>query len=78
MCVKDVKLIKIGTLTIEAFERPDSNLVAMKYFCGMGGGSTITYIETEDRKIIVDTGDESIAEGVNVLATPGHTEHHAL
>ncbi|NQE06725.1 hypothetical protein C5S32_12715 [ANME-1 cluster archaeon GoMg1] len=21
--------------------------------------------------------DESIAEGVNVLATPGHTEHHA-
>lgn len=153
MCVKDVKLIKVGTLTIEAFERPDSNLVAMKYFCGVGGGSTITYIETEDRKIIVDTGfeyetdisegnkernqkilveamgnfglspddidcvfithwhrdhfgnigvfkdaeiivlksladhfgldftgvsdDESIAEGVNVLATPGHTEHHA-
>jgi len=38
MCVKDVKLIKIGTLTIEAFERPDSNLVAMKYFVGWEEG----------------------------------------
>lgn len=153
MPVKEVKVIKIGTLTIEAFERADSELVALKYFCGMGGGSNVTYIETEDRKIIVDTGfeyetdtsdrnkernrkilveamsnfgltpedidcvfithwhrdhfgnigvfkdaeiivlksladhfgldfrgvreGEAIADGVKIMATPGHTEHHA-
>lgn len=58
MPVRDIKLIKIGTLAFEEFEQPESTLVAMKHLCGMGGGSNVTYIETEDKKLIVDTGFE--------------------
>ncbi len=152
MAIRKVKLVKIGTLAFEAFEKPDPAIRIMKYFCGIGTGSNVVYIETDDRNIIVDTGfdyeddvrgknsetnrenlidslkhhrivpedidsvfithwhrdhfgnldvfpdaeimahrahhrlgfrcreigdREEITEGVMVLATPGHTEHHA-
>ena len=152
MSIRKVKLVKIGTLAFEAFEKPDPKVRLMKYFCGIGTGSNVVYIETDDQNIIVDTGfdyednvkwknsetnrenlinslkhyriapedidsvfithwhrdhfgnldvfpdaeimthrahhrldfrcreigdREEIAEGVMVLVTPGHTEHHA-
>ncbi len=152
MVIRRVKLVKIGTLAFEAFEKPDPKTRLMKHFCGIGTGSNVVYIEADDQNILVDTGfdyednvrwknsetnrenlinslshyriapedidsvfithwhrdhfgnldvfpdaeilthrahqrldfrcceigdREEIAEGVMVLATPGHTEHHA-
>ncbi|MEA1908712.1 MAG: MBL fold metallo-hydrolase [Euryarchaeota archaeon] len=56
MAIRKVKLVKIGTLAFEAFENPDPKVRLMKYFCGIGTGSNVVYIETDDRNIIVDTG----------------------
>ena len=56
MAIRKVKLVKIGTLAFEAFEKPDPEIRIMKYFCGIGTGSNVVYIETGDRNIIVDTG----------------------
>ncbi|NCN65006.1 MAG: MBL fold metallo-hydrolase [Candidatus Altiarchaeum hamiconexum] len=55
MPVKSVTIIKEGTICIEAFEKPKSGILAVKEFCGVGSGSTVTYVES-DVKIIVDTG----------------------
>lgn len=57
MPVKSIKIIKQGTISWEAFEEPESHIMAMKRFAGAGDGSTVTYVET-DKKIIVDTGFE--------------------
>ncbi|MHC1574321.1 MAG: MBL fold metallo-hydrolase [Candidatus Methanogasteraceae archaeon] len=65
MAIRKIKLIKIGTLAFESFEIPDPSVRAMKYFCGIGAGSNVVYIETDDRKILVDTGfdyEENSAE----------------
>jgi glyoxylase-like metal-dependent hydrolase (beta-lactamase superfamily II) len=55
MPVKLIKIIKNGNITVEAFEEPEPKTIALKNLCGIGGGSTVTYIES-DAKIIVDTG----------------------
>ncbi|MCD1295714.1 MBL fold metallo-hydrolase [Methanocella sp. CWC-04] len=55
MPVKTIKVIKQGSLPIDGFEEPDPRLMAFKNLAGVGGGSTVTYIES-DVKIIVDTG----------------------
>jgi glyoxylase-like metal-dependent hydrolase (beta-lactamase superfamily II) len=55
MPVKSIKIIKTGSLLLDAFEKPQSNLIALKLLSGVGGGSTVTYIES-DCKILVDTG----------------------
>jgi glyoxylase-like metal-dependent hydrolase (beta-lactamase superfamily II) len=55
MPVKAIRIIKQGTLSWEAFEEPETHVMAMKRLSGLGGGSTVTYIES-DVKILVDTG----------------------
>jgi len=56
MPAKIIKIIKRGSISIEAFEDVrDQKTANLKAFCGIGGGSTVTYIES-DLKIIVDTG----------------------
>ncbi|WP_321421374.1 MBL fold metallo-hydrolase [uncultured Methanobacterium sp.] len=55
MHVKSLNIIKQGTLTFDAFEEPDLSLIGLKKLAGVGGGSTVTYIES-DKKILVDTG----------------------
>ncbi|MEN6329754.1 MAG: MBL fold metallo-hydrolase [Methanobacteriaceae archaeon] len=55
MAVKSIKIIKTGSLLLDVFEKPQSNLIALKLLSGVGGGSTVTYIES-DCKILVDTG----------------------
>lgn len=55
MPVKAIKIIKQGTISWEAFEEPEMHVMAMKRLTGTGGGSTVTYIES-DAKILVDTG----------------------
>ena len=57
MPVSRIQIIKPGSLTIDAFEHPGPSLIAMKYLCGIGGNSTVTYVES-DAKILVDTGFE--------------------
>ncbi|MBE8539678.1 MBL fold metallo-hydrolase [Geoglobus acetivorans] len=54
MAAKTVKIIKRGTVTVEAFEDPQK-APALKKLSGVGGGSTVTLIES-DAKILVDTG----------------------
>lgn len=55
MPVKSIKIIKPGSITMDAFEQVDSRLMAFKNLSGVGGGSTVTYIES-DARILVDTG----------------------
>jgi len=65
MPVKSIKIIKQGSITIEAFEYLESRTIDLKNLCGIGSGSTVTYIES-DKKIIVDTGfdfEENVSEG---------------
>ena len=57
MSVSRIQIIKQGTLTLDAFEHPSPSLIAMKYLAGIGGNSTVTYVES-DEKILVDTGFE--------------------
>ncbi|AIY91185.1 MBL fold metallo-hydrolase [Geoglobus acetivorans] len=54
MAVKTVKIIKQGTVIVEAFEDLQK-APALKKLSGVGGGSTVTLIES-DAKILVDTG----------------------
>lgn len=58
MVVSDIKIIKQGTLTLDWFEPPRSDIIAMKHFCGIGGGSTVTFLQS-DANILVDTGFEN-------------------
>lgn len=55
MAVSDIKIIKIGTLALDWFEPPGSHVIGMKYLCGIGGGSTVTFLRS-DANILVDTG----------------------
>ena len=55
MPVKSIKIIKSGSLLLDSFEKPQGNLIALKLLSGVGGGSTVTYIES-DCNILVDTG----------------------
>lgn len=54
MAVKAVKIVKPGTAIIEAFEE-SPKAPALKKLSGIGGGSTVTLIES-DARILVDTG----------------------
>jgi len=56
--IKIIKIIKTGTLTVEAGEAFSAGTINMKHSLGIGGGSSVIYIENDDRKIIVDTGFE--------------------
>jgi len=55
MAVSEIRIIKPGTLALDWFEPPKSSTIAMKYFCGIGGGSTVTLLRS-DATILVDTG----------------------
>jgi len=55
MPVKAIKIVKQGTISWEAFEEPETHVMAMKRLSGIGGGSTVTYVES-DARILVDTG----------------------
>jgi glyoxylase-like metal-dependent hydrolase (beta-lactamase superfamily II) len=55
MPVKAIRIIKQGTVSWEAFEEPETHVMAMKRLSGIGGGSTVTYVES-DARILVDTG----------------------
>ncbi len=55
MHVKSLKIIKQGTVTFDALEKPELSLIGLKQLSGVGGSSTVTYIES-DKKILVDTG----------------------
>jgi glyoxylase-like metal-dependent hydrolase (beta-lactamase superfamily II) len=62
MPVSEIKIIKPGTLAIDCFEPPKSNILAMKYFCGIGGGSTVTLLQS-DVNVLVDTGFDYETDG---------------
>jgi len=55
MPVSEIKIIKSGTITLDSFEDSTNQTRAFKKFCGIGGGSSVTYIRS-DKKIIIDTG----------------------
>lgn len=61
MPVKSFKIIKRGSIPFDAFEPVDSRAVALKQLSGLGGGSTVTYIES-DARILVDTGFDCESE----------------
>jgi len=50
-----VKILKVGTLCLEASELASTFTLQLKSDLGIGGGSTVTLIEAE-RRILVDTG----------------------
>ena len=55
MTVQSLKILKEGNVTIEGFESGDFRSSTLKHESGTGGGSTVTYIES-DIRIVVDTG----------------------
>ncbi|WAI01759.1 MBL fold metallo-hydrolase [Methanogenium organophilum] len=55
MPVHDIRIIKPGSILIDAFEVPASQTIAMKKRTGIGGGSTVTYLAS-DKTVLVDTG----------------------
>ncbi len=55
MSIEALKIIKVGTISIEPFEDLSYSSIALKRLCGIGGGSTVTYIKS-DISILVDTG----------------------
>ena len=52
----ELKIIKQGSINIEAFELAAMWTINLKDSCGVGSGSTVTYIKSGDVKILVDTG----------------------
>jgi glyoxylase-like metal-dependent hydrolase (beta-lactamase superfamily II) len=50
-----VTVIRVGTLCLEPSELPGSGTYRLKQDLGIGGGSTVTLIQS-DRTILVDTG----------------------
>jgi len=76
MAVTDIRIIKQGTLALDWFEPPKSNIIAMKYFCGIGGGSTVTLLRS-DTTILVDTGfdNESDTSEDNIRANKKRLIH---
>ncbi|OPY25349.1 MAG: Hydroxyacylglutathione hydrolase [Methanocella sp. PtaU1.Bin125] len=61
MAVKAFKIVRRGSVPFDAFEPVDSRAMAVKNLAGIGGGSTVTYIES-DARILVDTGFEFDSE----------------
>ncbi len=55
MPVRRVAIVKRGTVTLEPFEEPYAKNAALKKLSGLGGGSTVTLIES-DARVLVDTG----------------------
>jgi len=51
-----IKIIKPGSIKIEAFEHVATWTLNLKDSCGVGSGSTVTYIKSGNIKILVDTG----------------------
>ena len=69
MPVRKIKIVKNGTLTVEAFEEPSLKDISLKNLCGIGGNSSVVFIES-DAKILVDTGfeeDLSVEMNENLL-----------
>ncbi len=65
MPVRKIKIIKNGTLTLEAFEEPSIKDISLKKLCGIGGNSSVVFVES-DAKILVDTGFEGdLSEQIN-------------
>ena len=58
MPVTEMKIVQKGSILVEAFEKAYSPAIALKKLCGVGGGSTVTYLQS-DRRILVDTGFDS-------------------
>jgi len=54
-CTPSLKIIKVGTISHEASELPSTASLKIKSDLGIGGGSTVTLIDGE-QKILVDTG----------------------
>ncbi|OPX95478.1 MAG: Hydroxyacylglutathione hydrolase [Syntrophorhabdus sp. PtaB.Bin006] len=50
-----VRIVKVGTLTLEPTDLAGSLTIRCKHELGVGGGSTVTLIRS-DRTILVDTG----------------------
>jgi glyoxylase-like metal-dependent hydrolase (beta-lactamase superfamily II) len=50
-----IRVVKVGTLRLEPFELPGPLTLRCKGALGVGGGSTVTLVES-DRLILVDTG----------------------
>lgn len=50
-----VQVAKVGTLRLDAGEYPGPTLLKLKRELGVGGGSTVTLVES-DRRLLVDTG----------------------
>ena len=61
MAVRSFKIVRRGSVPFDAFEPVDSRAMAVKNLAGIGGGSTVTYIES-DARILVDTGFEFDSE----------------
>jgi len=55
MPVHDIRIIKPGSILIDAFEAPVTQSIAMKKLAGIGGGSTVTYLAS-NKTVLVDTG----------------------
>jgi N-acyl homoserine lactone hydrolase len=66
-----VKILKVGTLCLEASELASTFTLQLKSDLGIGGGSTVTLIEAE-RRILVDTGFD-----YEWLDTPSNGERNA-
>jgi len=54
----DIKVIKVGTCTLEPYRPPSLMHTGLKYQIGIGGGSTVTIIKTDKDLLMVDTGFE--------------------
>ena len=54
----DVKVIKIGSCTIDPHSAFSSLKINLNYQMGIGGGSTVTLIKEEEDLLLVDTGYE--------------------
>lgn len=52
-----IKIIKVGTLCLEPSDLPGPFTLKCKYTLGIGGGSTVTLIQS-DKTVLVDTGFE--------------------
>ena len=54
----NVKIIKVGTCTIDPVNVASTMYTEIKNQIGIGGGSTVTLIKEEDELLLVDTGYE--------------------
>jgi glyoxylase-like metal-dependent hydrolase (beta-lactamase superfamily II) len=52
----NVKVIKIGTCTIDPGNMASTTYTLLKHQMGIGGGSTVTVIKEKDELLLIDTG----------------------